>query len=84
MITLGTKVKDRITGFEGIATSRTEFLYGCVRVYVEPESLHDGKPIEGQYFDEQRLEDQPTATTGGPGDAPAPRIGAPRSDPPRR
>ena len=28
---LGSRVKDSITGFEGFAVSRTEYLYGCVR-----------------------------------------------------
>ena len=66
-IKLGSKVKDRISGFAGIATSRVEFLYGCVRYLVEPEGLTpDGKPIESQYFDEQRLTDRSTVETGGP------------------
>lgn len=29
MVTLGARVKDNITGFEGIATGRAEYLYGC-------------------------------------------------------
>lgn len=80
MVVLGTKVKDKITGFEGIAVSRTTYLYGCVRVCVEPQGLHDGKPIESQYFDEQRLEDVPTAVTGGPGDVPHARAAPPSRD----
>jgi len=64
---LGTKVKDAITGFEGVATARTTFLYGCVRVQVEPTELLEGKPVDAQWFDEQRLIEQSTAKTGGPG-----------------
>lgn len=63
---LGTKVTDRISGFTGTATARTEYLYGCVRVLVEPVGLHDGKPVEGQWFDEQRLSTASDAPRGGP------------------
>ena len=73
MVKLGTVVTDKITGFTGVATSRTEYLYGCVRVYVEPKEMHEGKPIDGMVFDEQRLEAEPTAISGGPGDIPAQR-----------
>jgi hypothetical protein len=45
-----------LTGFSGIATARSEWLYGCARICIEPEELHDGKPIERQWFDEQRVE----------------------------
>jgi valyl-tRNA synthetase len=75
-VKLGSKVKDSLTGFTGIATARTEWLYGCTRIAIEPQELHDGKPIETQWFDEQRvevvLEDKPkvskdsSATSGGP------------------
>jgi len=55
-ISLGSRVKDSITGFQGIAIAVTEWLYGCRRFGVEPEELKDGKPVETQWFDEQRLE----------------------------
>lgn len=55
-IKLGSEVKDVYTGFSGVATGRTEYLYGCTRVLVEPRELHEGKPIDGQWFDEQRIE----------------------------
>lgn len=80
MVQLGSKVRDSLTGFSGTAVSRTEFLYGCVRVGVEPDALHDGKPIDPHWFDEQRLvlveELEPqvsplsSATAGGPGATP--------------
>ena len=76
MISLGDRVRDVYTKFEGVATGRSEWLYGCTRFHVEPTELREGKPIEPQWFDEQRLEvvrpDAPTvtedsqATTGGP------------------
>lgn len=56
MIRLGSKVRDCYTGFEGVAAGRTEFLYGCTRVLIEPSGLHEGTPIGGQWFDEQRIE----------------------------
>ncbi len=76
-IKLGSRVRDNITGFTGIATGKVEFLHGCTRILIEPEKLEDnGKPVEGQYFDEQRVEvvkdkeikvsKDSSATTGGP------------------
>ncbi len=83
MVKLGNKVRDSITGFEGVVVARTEWLYGCTRCGVAPTKLHDGKPVEDQWFDEQRLEvlrdDKPqvskdsNAQTGGPHDDPKPR-----------
>jgi hypothetical protein len=35
MIKLGTSVRDTITGFEGVATRRTETLHGSTQVFVE-------------------------------------------------
>lgn len=54
-IKLGDKVKDIITGFEGIAVCRTDWLHGCTRFGVQPEKLHEGKPIDSVYFDEPQL-----------------------------
>ena len=66
MIRLGEKVKDTISGFEGFATARTIYFYGCIRVLVEPSGLaKDGKPHEGQWFDEARL-GSASEGTGGP------------------
>lgn len=70
-IELGSKVTDSITGFSGAVVARAEFLYGCVRLEVQPEGLQEGKPIEPQWFDEQRF-GKSTAKTGGPGDVPPP------------
>lgn len=72
-VELGTVVQDRFTGFRGLATARTEYLYGCVRVFVEPQTLHQGKPLEGQWFDEQRLSEASEAKAGGPAPAPPDR-----------
>ena len=82
-IVLGSKVGDSLTGFSGVATGRTEWMYGCARVSIEPEELKDGKPIEPQWFDEQRIEvieegkpavsKESSATSGGPKSDPQPR-----------
>lgn len=56
-IKLGSVVVDRITGFKGIATSRTEFAYGCVHIGIQAQQLtKDGDPIPVQTFDDQRVE----------------------------
>ena len=64
MIDLGSKVKDMITGFTGIAIGRTEWLYGCTRIVVESQELKDGKTVKPEWFDEQRVEElTPAAET---------------------
>ena len=75
---LGSFVRDKISGFTGITTSRSEFLYGCVRCQVTPKELHEGKPVEAQWFDEDQLEVVPQAK-GEPGN-PGSRRGGPRDD----
>jgi cellulase/cellobiase CelA1 len=85
MIALGSKVRDNITGFTGIATGRTVWLYGCERICIEPQELKDGKPIDAAWFDDQRVElveesapqvsPQSSATSGGPQRDPSRRPG---------
>lgn len=72
MIKMGDKVKDVISGFEGVATGRAEYLHGCVKILVEPEGLQEsGKPIGAEWFDEQRLDASSETEAGGPqNDAP--------------
>jgi len=55
MITLGLSYEDKTTGFVGVAMSRTEYLYGSVRVGLQGTTLKDGKPLDWIYFDEQAL-----------------------------
>jgi hypothetical protein len=90
-VQLGDKVRDRISGFEGIVIGITEYLYGCRRPFVQPTTLtSDGKPLGAEAFDEPQLEvlerssfqpvaeNEPAPTkTGGPRSAPA-RVDAPR------
>ncbi len=53
---VGEKVRDTITGFSGIITSRTEYLHGCVRCCVQPIELKDYIPQKSHIFDEPQLE----------------------------
>jgi len=67
MITLGTKVKDPITGFIGTVTGKTEWLYGCARIAVQASMDKDGKVPSLEWFDELQLEAaEPKKDIGGP------------------
>ena len=52
---LGSKVKDKITGFEGFATGKASYITGCDQYLVQPPTK-DGDFKEGRWFDEGRLE----------------------------
>ena len=52
---LGKKVRDKVTGFEGIATSKVEFIGGCIQFCVKPKSKKDNMP-DGAYIDIEQLE----------------------------
>lgn len=64
---LGQKCKDSITGFEGIATARHQYLYGCIRYTLE------NKKGLSETFDEQRLNSKSKIDIGGPMPLPKPR-----------
>ena len=82
-IKLGWKVKDYITGFTGIAISQTKYLHGCTQIGVRSEELHEGKPIDVQWFDEPRLEVvEKTPVFRSEGSDPTP--GGPRPTPPSK
>lgn len=56
-IKLGDKVRDNITGFQGIAIARTQWLHGCDRITIQPDKLDkDGKPLDNYTVDEQQVE----------------------------
>lgn len=56
MIKLGQKVRDKVTGFTGIAVSRVEFLNGCVQFCVKPKKqAKDSKMPAGEYIDVGQL-----------------------------
>lgn len=58
MVKLGTKYKDSISGFSGIATARTTYMYGCVRVCLSPTKTDkEGHLLEDFWLDEPQLKD---------------------------
>jgi len=81
-ISLGDIARDSITGFEGVVIARTEWLFGCVRFTLQPQALHEGKPVETQTFDEEQLV-WVRSTTGALRGAPA-QTGGPRPEPAQR
>lgn len=54
-IKLGQRVRDTVTGFEGIATSKVIYLNGCVQYCVKPKVAADGKMPVGEYINEEQL-----------------------------
>ncbi|MCK5642277.1 MAG: hypothetical protein KAJ19_15835 [Gammaproteobacteria bacterium] len=55
-IQLGTVVRDRVTGFVGVADNRATFLYGCDRYCVQPRIDKEGKVPDSQMIDYPQLE----------------------------
>lgn len=54
-ISLGAKVRDKITGLEGVVTWRADYLTGCNRYGVQGP-VNDGKVPESHGVDEMALE----------------------------
>ena len=73
---LGSRAKDKITGLQGILVARNQHLHNCNTYGIKPEKLHDGKPMDCQWFDEPQIEIikegifQLKQETGGPTDNP--------------
>ena len=74
MTELGDKVKDKVTGYEGTAVSKTEHLNGCVHWGVQGKMLK-GEVPDTEYFDDEQLvvvtkarKKKVTEPTGGPKD----------------
>lgn len=56
-IQLGDLVRDRITGFEGVAVCEARWLNGCVRFTVQPRTLtKEGTVKTSEGFDVEQLE----------------------------
>lgn len=56
---LGLKVRDRISGYEGIAESVSYDLYGCIQIALRPQLSKNAEPgdyPDGRWFDYARLE----------------------------
>ena len=54
-ISLGDRVKDKITGFTGIATAISDYIDGCQQVLINPPVKEDGSFVSGHWFDAERL-----------------------------
>lgn len=52
---LGYPARDRVTGFEGVLTSLSYDLYGCIQFVITPKYF-DNKVEEGRWFDSNRIE----------------------------
>lgn len=56
MARLGDVVKDKITGFEGVAIAQTEYINGCKRILVQPANLtSDGAMLVAEWIDESQV-----------------------------
>ncbi|MBB2165965.1 hypothetical protein HLH26_15790 [Gluconacetobacter sp. 1b LMG 1731] len=64
-VTLGSSYVDRVTGFSGIATARTEYLTGRSRVELSPSLRPDGRLPRPEWFDEERLDRAQPCNLGG-------------------
>jgi len=54
-IQFGTKYRDKITGFEGVATGECRYISGCDQALLAPKTK-GGEFKEPRWFDVQRLE----------------------------
>jgi len=50
-IKLGSELEDTVTGFKGIAVSRTEYLTGCDRIELQPKIDEKGELKDSISFD---------------------------------
>ena len=56
MVKLGDRVRDVVTGYEGIASGISHFLNGCVSVGISAVAVaSDGKIPSMEWLDEQRV-----------------------------
>lgn len=55
-VEIGDRIRDKVSGFKGIATGLTEYLNGCRQFLISAEKTeNDGKKIDGIWIDEQTL-----------------------------
>lgn len=54
-VELGDEVIDTVSGFKGIAFSRTEYLHGCSRITIAPKVKKDGTVPDSLSVDEPQL-----------------------------
>jgi len=51
---LGKTLRDTVSGFEGVAVARVEYLNGCIQYCIQPPAK-DGRLPDGVYLDEHQL-----------------------------
>ncbi len=56
MENFGKKSTDKVTGFTGVITAKALYMYGCSQYLLTPKVDKDGKRLDGEWFDEGRLE----------------------------
>ncbi len=52
---LGKHVKDKVTGFKGVATSISFDLYGCIQLVITPYADKENKNGDGNWYDIGRI-----------------------------
>lgn len=56
-VKLGDRVKDNVTGYEGICTSITKFLNGCRRIGIQGSGLDQNNlPVDAYVVDETTVD----------------------------
>jgi len=58
-VELGVRVREKVTGAEGVVVGRAEYLYGSSCVLLQPENLKDGAPVKAQWLEEAQVEALP-------------------------
>lgn len=53
---LGFTLRDKVTGFVGVATGHVQYITGCDQLLLVPSVDTDGKLRDSQWFDTQRCE----------------------------
>jgi hypothetical protein len=53
---LGSRMKDKVTGFIGIVVCQSRYLTGCNRYSLQSPKLKDNKPADWHAFDEDQIE----------------------------
>lgn len=53
---MGKEVKDIVTGFSGVITGKSTWLFGCNQYCVSPKISEDGGIKAGEWFDEGRIQ----------------------------
>lgn len=52
---LGTKVKDLVSDFTGIAVAKIEYMNGCIQYQIQTKVKEDGTLPDARWFDEEQV-----------------------------